>query len=432
MPEQELPDEFIKPLLSPSNSSLSSNSSDIILINANYIRDSRSVSISSNSTNIQDDESLDINSNNINLNSIRNVRSRHVEEEEDEKYEPIKLPTEPTLEELLRQVTGKSDIATVEQVKLRIISSAISLQRLPYFMPHLRHLTLEGSLLFSLRDLGCDLTSLAYLNISRCGLKSLDGTNGLSTLIELVADHNQIEDAGPCSNLPQIRKISLKCNKIKDFHGMMFLGLCLNLNVLDLTNNGITQKENYRQIVRSHIPHLAILDQTAYEDVNDELKIELLRLDYQNVICSNQILKTVNSRIEDMNRLQFTEERPSSAQTISPQILPVTHISIGKRPTTSDGTKAKHDVSVGEAVCGSIIAKARKPKKLRTAWGDSMSSSSSSSFSSTDSSSHTTPMRSKFNERNRRNTVESTDVLLENSKNLRERSRDFRGKYKNY
>ena len=101
MPEQELPEEFIKPLLSPSNSSLSSNSSDIILINANYIRDSRSVSISSNSTNIQDDESLDINSNNINLNSIRNERSRHVEEEEDEKYEPIKLPTEPTLEELL-------------------------------------------------------------------------------------------------------------------------------------------------------------------------------------------------------------------------------------------------------------------------------------------------------------------------------------------
>lgn len=76
-------------------------------------------------------------------------------------------------------------------------------------MPHLRHLNLEGSMLFSLRDLGCDLTSLVYLNISRCGLKSLDGTNGLSTLNELVADYNQIEEAGPCSNLPQIRKISL-------------------------------------------------------------------------------------------------------------------------------------------------------------------------------------------------------------------------------
>lgn len=104
MPEQELPEEFTKPILSPSNSSLSSNSSDIVLINANYIRDSRSASISSNSTNIQDDESLDINSNNVNLNSIRNVQSRLMEEE-DEKYEPIKLPTEPTLEELLVRLT---------------------------------------------------------------------------------------------------------------------------------------------------------------------------------------------------------------------------------------------------------------------------------------------------------------------------------------
>lgn len=97
----------------------------------------------------------------------------------------------------------------IQQIKLRIISSAISLHRLPYFMPHLRVLNLEGSMLFSLRDLGCDLSSLIYLNISRCGLKSLDGTNGLSNLTELVVDFNLIEDAGPCSNLPQIKKISL-------------------------------------------------------------------------------------------------------------------------------------------------------------------------------------------------------------------------------
>lgn len=76
-------------------------------------------------------------------------------------------------------------------------------------MPHLRALNLEGSMLFSLRDLGSDLSTLVYLNISRCGLKSLDGTNGLSNLTELIADFNLVEDAGPCSNLPQIRKLSL-------------------------------------------------------------------------------------------------------------------------------------------------------------------------------------------------------------------------------
>lgn len=76
-------------------------------------------------------------------------------------------------------------------------------------MPILRCLNLEGSLLLSLRDLGCDLNTLVYLNVSRCGLRSLDGTNGLATLQELIADGNQIDDAGPCSNLPNVRKISL-------------------------------------------------------------------------------------------------------------------------------------------------------------------------------------------------------------------------------
>lgn len=76
-------------------------------------------------------------------------------------------------------------------------------------MPLLRVLNLEGSMLFSLRDLGCHLNSLTYLNIARCGLKSLDGTNGLSNLTEIIVDFNLIEDAGPCSNLPQIKKISL-------------------------------------------------------------------------------------------------------------------------------------------------------------------------------------------------------------------------------
>lgn len=99
MPNEELPEEFIKPILSPSNSSLSSSNSDVILINAHYVRDSRSTSISSsNSTNVHDDDSFD-----LNVISRRNGRHPNdIEEcEEEEKYEPIRLPSEPTLEELL-------------------------------------------------------------------------------------------------------------------------------------------------------------------------------------------------------------------------------------------------------------------------------------------------------------------------------------------
>lgn len=60
------------------------------------------------------------------------------------------------------------------------------------------------------RDLGCGLTSLTRLRVSRCGLQSLDGTFGLTSLRELHASNNMVEDVGPCSSLPHIRIIDLR------------------------------------------------------------------------------------------------------------------------------------------------------------------------------------------------------------------------------
>lgn len=99
MPVQELPDEFLRPIGSPSNSSLSSTSSDVILINAHYVRNSRSGSVSSSTTTTQDDESFE--ANNIVAAISGHARARPERDEEEATYQPIKLPTEPTLEELL-------------------------------------------------------------------------------------------------------------------------------------------------------------------------------------------------------------------------------------------------------------------------------------------------------------------------------------------
>lgn len=95
MPLQELPDEYLRPIESPSNSSLSSTSSDVILINAHYVRNSRSGSLSSTTTTTQDDESFEAS---VNVAALVGLARR---DEEEATYQPIKLPTEPTLEELL-------------------------------------------------------------------------------------------------------------------------------------------------------------------------------------------------------------------------------------------------------------------------------------------------------------------------------------------
>lgn len=101
MPVQELPEEYLRPIDSPSNSSLSSNSSDVILINAHYVRDSRSASVSSSTTNTQDDDSFEANINLSAQNNRNRTRNEMMNDDEEATYQPIKLPTEPTLEELL-------------------------------------------------------------------------------------------------------------------------------------------------------------------------------------------------------------------------------------------------------------------------------------------------------------------------------------------
>lgn len=201
----------------------------------------------------------------------------------------------------------------------------------------------------------------------------------------------------------------------------MFLGLCNQLKVLDLTNNAVAQKENYRDIVRQNIPTLIYLDTVPFEEVNEMTKIDLLRSEYQpenngrrrNLV---QTVRVVTSVMTEWSRHQSTENRLAASAP------PVTHISIGKRPTTADSTKPKYDVSVGEPVCGNIITKARKPRKLKTAWGESCSSSS---FSSSDSSTQGTPV----NIRNASRDNESSEELLESARMWREKSKEVREKF---
>lgn len=202
----------------------------------------------------------------------------------------------------------------------------------------------------------------------------------------------------------------------------MFLGLCNQLKVLDMTNNAVAQKENYRETVRQNIPSLIYLDTIPFEEVNELTKIDLLRSEYQpenngrrrNMV---QTVRVVTSVMSEWRRLQSTENHPATSAA-----PPVTHISIGKRPTTADGAKPKYDVSVGEPVCGNIITKARKPRKLKTAWGESCSSSS---FSSSDSSTQGTPV----NKRNATEDNESSEELLESARMWREKNKEAREKF---
>lgn len=207
---------------------------------------------------------------------------------------------------------------------------------------------------------------------------------------------------------------------------MMFLGLCNNLKVLDLSGNCLTQKANYRETVKENITQLVYLDKVPFNvDINDEFRRELLSSEYQPGNDRNGAIRRINANnpLESMQQMNHVlEGRPASSSAAT-----VTHITIGtehlKRPSTTDSTKSKYDMSVGEPVCGNIVTKARKPKQiLRTAWGDTASSSSSISSDSS------------FTNKNTENVTainnNSSDSLLEASRLWRMSSQENRERYK--
>lgn len=106
-------------------------------------------------------------------------------------------------------MSGSQNLQTLTDVNLKLSSSMVCIQRLEVFLPNLVSLNLDGSLLSSLRDLGTGL-AIKYLNVSRCGLTSLDGTNGLTSLIHLVAESNIIRDVSPLFNLSDLRKLNIR------------------------------------------------------------------------------------------------------------------------------------------------------------------------------------------------------------------------------
>ncbi|XP_053659137.1 uncharacterized protein LOC128708201 [Anopheles marshallii] len=308
-----------------------------------------------------------------------------------QRYFPIVIPAEPTIEELLRQAAGTQDLATVHEIKLKVISHMTSLQRIPCFIPQLRSLILEGSIVMTLRDLGCDMTFLRYLNVSRCSLKHLDGTTGLESLEELVADYNLIEEVGPCSNLINIRKISLKGNRITDLGSVTFLALCEKLEVLDLRENFVSEDPSFWHVLRTNIPQLRCLNETQFREVTSD-ETDLSSSDYRS---------SSSGSIEDVQRGRWDvpaassngrEDIPLPSDRVTRRPITASverrvtlELLDQQRPSTADTVKIKAQLTSGEPVVGSVITKARRRRRQRTAWGESTScssvSSSDSSFS---------------------------------------------------
>ncbi|NXH22177.1 LRC56 protein, partial [Bucco capensis] len=167
--------------------------------------------------------------------------------------------------------TGVDDLQQVEALEMRVDTRENSLGSFGTYLPNLRELKLNNSLLVSVRDLGTTLSHLHILWMANCGLSDLDGISSCSSLKELYIAYNNISELSQLTWLDHLKVLDLEGNNIEDISQMHYLGLCGKLSHLTLEGNLICLKPhaesaeepdyNYRAEVKKIIPHLEYLDE---------------------------------------------------------------------------------------------------------------------------------------------------------------------------
>ncbi|CAF4854657.1 unnamed protein product [Pieris macdunnoughi] len=184
-------------------------------------------------------------------------------------YRRIVIPRELTLIELLKQSSGVSaddEVLRIREAKLKVVAERVGLRRLHVLAPHLRKLTLDGSAISSLRDLGIGLIHLKVLSVNRCGLTSLDGIWGLGTLRELHAAGNRLRDLHPLAVLQKLHTLNLADNPLEETSRLWTLGVCGALRHITLRGTPLANLMEYRTLVASALPMLTHLDDFPLQD----------------------------------------------------------------------------------------------------------------------------------------------------------------------
>ncbi|XP_049865503.1 uncharacterized protein LOC126366438 [Pectinophora gossypiella] len=192
-------------------------------------------------------------------------------------YRRIVIPRELTLIELLKQSSGATtdeEVLRIREAKLRVVAERVGLRRLHVLAPRIRSLTLDGSALSSLRDLGTELVHLKILSVNRCGLTSLDGIWGLSALRELHAAGNRLQDLQPLAALQKLHTLNLADNPIADTSRLWMLGVCGALRRLTLKGTQAADDPDYRQNVASALSMLTYLDDRSLQDDSEDEIVE--------------------------------------------------------------------------------------------------------------------------------------------------------------
>ncbi|XP_078538966.1 leucine-rich repeat-containing protein 56 [Lissotriton helveticus] len=231
----------------------------------------------------------------------------------------------------LQGLTGFDDLRQVKTLEICVDTRENSLGNFGAYLPNLKQLKLNNSLIVSVRDLGTTLSKLSVLWMARCGLVDLDGMSSFSSLKELYLAYNNLSDLSQVTMLDHLEILDLEGNNIDDITQIQYLGLCSKLSTLTIEGNQIclkphpesptTEDYNYRAEVRKLIPHLKYLDEVPVDQIcrrpSNVLNEDWLMVK-ESIKDGNIVEDDVqrDSRPGSAGGRPFSSRRPNTAQPI--------------------------------------------------------------------------------------------------------------------
>mmetsp|Transcript_30517 Transcript_30517/g.41989 ORF Transcript_30517/g.41989 Transcript_30517/m.41989 type:complete len:1121 (-) Transcript_30517:165-3527(-) len=200
-------------------------------------------------------------------------------------------------EEIIYNACGEKDMLKIEHLTIHVDSNNQSILNISDILPNLKSLTLDHSIISSVRDLGIGLRNLKALSLCGCGLYDLDGIGVLTGLEELLLCDNFISDVTPLALHDNIRVLNLTGNKVSDISVIDSLSSCLRLRSLFLSRNPLERAPNYRKIISSMINNLDLLDGKKLDRTTNNVSNAMIL----EAASSMQLLE---EEMEDENRLE--------------------------------------------------------------------------------------------------------------------------------
>ncbi|XP_040184540.1 leucine-rich repeat-containing protein 56 isoform X2 [Rana temporaria] len=298
----------------------------------------------------------------------------------------------------LKTLTGADDLKDVTSLQMCVDTRDHTLGNFGTYMPNLRQLKLNNSVILSIRDLGTSLSNLQVLWLARCCLTDLDGIASFFSLKELYLAYNDLRDLSQVSMLENLEVLDLEGNNIDQISELQYLALCSNLTTLTIEGNpvcgrpspeGTTPADyNYRVVIKKIIPQIQYLDDAPADQINPTTPHTpsedwLMVKDLIKESVGSQADTSLDGSLQDLGRALRKENiRPSTAQpgvTRRPQSA-LRPSSAGRAISSSHGRRASllsespandpaddeaSDLThgIGKVICGNPIKALRTRKE---------------------------------------------------------------------